>query len=281
MPELPEVETTRRGIAPALEGRRILRLEVRERRLRWPIAPGLGRRLAGTRIDAVDRRAKYLLLRCARGSALIHLGMSGSLRIWTAPVPAPRPHEHYDIVMEGGLLLRYHDPRRFGCLKWIAGDPDADPLLAGLGPEPLGPDFGADYLYVASRGRRAPIKSFIMDGRVVVGVGNIYANEALFLARIDPRQPAGEVSRARCQRLVAAVTSVLGEAIAKGGTTLRDYVDGRGEQGWFGSSLQVYGRAGEPCGACGATVRRYVLGQRSTFQCPRCQRLARKPAMLP
>jgi formamidopyrimidine-DNA glycosylase len=272
MPELPEVETTRRGLAPALEGRRIVALAVRERRLRWPLATGLGRTLSGQQIMRVERRAKYLLLRCERGTLLLHLGMSGSLRIVRPPLPAVQAHEHFDLALEDGAALRYHDPRRFGCALWLTGDPFAHALLRDLGPEPLGEGFDAGYLHALARGRRAAVKSFLMDGRVVVGVGNIYASEALFLAGIDPRRAAGRVALPRYESLVVAVRQVLGEAIEKGGTTLRDYVNGAGEPGWFGLSLRVYGRTGEPCPVCAAPVRRFVLGQRSTFLCPRCQR---------
>jgi formamidopyrimidine-DNA glycosylase len=271
VPELPEVETTRRGIAPALVGRRVRSVVLRERRLRWPVEPRLGEILAGQRVRSVDRRAKYLLLRLDRGTLLVHLGMSGSLRVCPPSAPS-RPHDHYDIHLDGAILLRYHDPRRFGCALWIEGDPGLHPLLAGLGPEPLGEGFDAAYLAGLARGRRVAVKSFLMDARVVAGVGNIYANEALFLAGIDPRRAAGKVSALRYGRLVEAVREVLGEAIERGGTTLRDYVNGDGEPGWFGLSLRVYGRAGEPCTACGLPVRQAVLGQRGTFWCPGCQR---------
>jgi formamidopyrimidine-DNA glycosylase len=271
VPELPEVETTRRGIAPALAGRRVRSVVLRERRLRWPVDPRLGEILAGQRVRSVDRRAKYLLLRFDRGTLLVHLGMSGSLRVCASDTP-PRPHDHYDLRLDGDVVLRYHDPRRFGCALWIEGDPDAHPLLAGLGPEPLGAGFDAGYLAGIARGRRVAVKSFLMDARIVVGVGNIYANEALFLAGIDPRRAAGRVSAPRCGRLVDAVRGVLDEAIERGGTTLRDYVNGAGEPGWFGLSLRVYGRAGEACTACGLPIRQATVGQRSTFWCPRCQR---------
>jgi len=271
VPELPEVETTRRGIAPALQGRRVQAVEVRDARLRWPVEPQFGERLAGQRLQAVDRRAKYLLLRFPRGTLLIHLGMSGSLRL-VGPQTPLRPHDHYDILFDGGRVLRYHDPRRFGCALWIDGVPEAHPLLAGLGPEPLGAGFDGAYLAHRARGRRAAIKSLLMDARVVVGVGNIYANEALFLAGIDPRRAAGRVSEARCARLAEAVRGVLAEAIERGGTTLRDYVNGSGEPGWFGLSLQVYGRRSEPCPRCSTPIRHALVGQRGTFWCPACQR---------
>jgi formamidopyrimidine-DNA glycosylase len=271
MPELPEVETTRRGIEPHLLGRRIVRVVVREPRLRWPIPAELPERLAGARVEAVTRRAKYLLLATQRGTAILHLGMSGSLRIRTADEP-PGRHDHVDLVLEDGRCLRLTDPRRFGALLWCEGDVQAHPLLRDLGPEPLGPDFDAAYLFARSRGRRGPVKPFLMDSHVVVGVGNIYANEALFRAGIRPQKAAGSIGRDRYARLAEAVHSVLTDAIAAGGTTLRDFVASDGRPGYFAQSLAVYGRAEEACPACGRPIRTDRLGQRSTFWCPRCQR---------
>lgn len=272
MPELPEVETTRRGILPYLRGRRIRGLEVREPRLRWPVPPDLAALVSGEAVDTVERRGKYLLLRLGKGTLLIHLGMSGSLRVLTAPAASPRKHDHIDLLLEDGRLLRYHDPRRFGAFLWLEGDPARHPLLAGLGPEPLGDGFDGDYLFRLSRGRRTSVKQFLMDGHVVVGVGNIYANEALYLAGIDPRRRAGRVAAARYARLAAAVRGVLEGAIAQGGTTLRDYVNGNGAPGYFALSLNVYGRTGQPCPRCGEAIRQVRNAQRSTFYCPRCQR---------
>jgi formamidopyrimidine-DNA glycosylase len=272
VPELPEVETTRRGIAPAVVGRKVRSMVVRERRLRWALDSDLEKVICGQRITAVDRRGKYLLVRFKNGTLLLHLGMSGSLRVLHPPVPVERAHDHFDIVLDVGAVLRYHDPRRFGSAIWVSGDPFAHSLLAGLGPEPLEDGFDGAYLYRASRGRVAAVKSFLMDGRIVVGVGNIYASEALFMAGIDPRRAAGRVALARYERLSEAVREVLGEAIRKGGTTLRDYVSGTGDPGWFGLSLKVYGRAGEPCRACATPIRGFVLAQRSTYLCPSCQR---------
>jgi formamidopyrimidine-DNA glycosylase len=272
MPELPEVETTRRGIEPVLLGRRVRRLVVRERRLRWPMDPRLEQILAGQRALAVERRAKYLLLRFERGTLLVHLGMSGSLRGLGPRPAAAGPHDHYDLELDDGTVLRYHDPRRFGCAVWIEGDPARHPLLAELGPEPFDAAFDGDHLYRLSRGRRAPVKTFLMDGHVVVGVGNIYASESLFQAGIDPRRAAGRVSLERYRGLAGAVRAILRESIERGGTTLRDYVNGSGEPGWFGLSLRVYGRQGEACPGCGTAVRHCVLGQRSSFFCPACQR---------
>ena len=271
MPELPEVETARRGIAPHLVGRRIRRLEVREWRLRWPVARRLPAILRGRAVEAVDRRGKYLLLRAGGGALLWHLGMSGSLRVLAEP-PPPGPHDHVDLVLAGGAALRFRDPRRFGSLHWTAGDPLRHRLLAGLGPEPLGADFDGDWLHARSRGRRAAVKAFLMDSRVVAGVGNIYASEALFEAGVAPSRPAGRISRERYQRLADAVRSVLARSIEAGGTTLRDFTEADGSPGYFARELRVYGRAGAPCVRCGEPVRARTLGQRSSFYCPRCQR---------
>jgi len=271
MPELPEVETTRRGIAPSLTGQRILQVTVRERRLRWPLPRGFEAQVAGCRVGGVRRRAKYLLVDTDRGTLMIHLGMSGSLRICPAGTPWRR-HDHLALVLDSGHHLRFHDPRRFGCWLWTAGDPLAHPLLHGLGPEPLGDGFTADHLARACKGRAASIKQAVMDARVVVGVGNIYACEALFAAGIDPRRPAGRVGKPRLARLVGAIRAVLQRSIGLGGTTLRDFLNESGQPGYFRQQLQVYGRAGQPCPACGAAIRRVTLGQRSTFYCQRCQR---------
>jgi formamidopyrimidine-DNA glycosylase len=270
MPELPEVETTRRGLAPLIVGQRIAQLAVREPRLRWPIAPELPRRVAGQKIADLGRRGKYLLLTIESGSLLIHLGMSGSLRYLSEAEPL-RTHDHYDIELVGGGVLRYNDPRRFGSLHF-AHDPATHPLLQALGPEPLGDEFDGDYLWRRSRGRQAAIKSFIMDAHVVVGVGNIYANEALYRAGIQPSRPAGRVSRQRYARLAAEIRAVLEDALRSGGTTLRDFVGGDGRPGYFRQSLAVYERAGEPCRRCGRTIARRVIGQRATYHCPACQR---------
>ncbi len=270
MPELPEVETIRRGIAPFLLHRRVRDVVVRAARLRWPVPPELGRHLSGQALQAVERRGKYLLLRFARGTLLIHLGMSGYLRILQESKAAGR-HDHADLVFSGGMMLRLNDARRFGALLWIEGDPHRHPLLAGLGPEPLSEAFDGDYLFRRSRNRRVAVKPFLMDHRVVVGVGNIYASEALFRAGIDPRRPAGRLSMGAFRKLAAAVREVLTEAIEAGGTTLRDFSDQDGRPGYFTLQLQVYGREGEPCPACGGAIEKIILGQRSTFFCPRCQ----------
>ncbi len=270
MPELPEVETTRRGIAPRLEGVRVAGVTVRDRRLRWPVSVGLEERLTGRVIDSVERRAKYLLLRTSDGTAIAHLGMSGSMRFVT-PEAQPRKHDHVEIRMESGDILRFNDPRRFGCLLWTDAEPAEHPLLAQLGPEPMGPEFTGEYLRARSRGRRVAIKQHIMNAAIVVGVGNIYANESLFRAGIHPKRAAGRISAQRMDRLVAAINAVLDESIRFGGTTLRDFYGGEGKPGYFRNELRVYDRADEPCVRCGGTVRHTVLGQRSTFYCANCQ----------
>ena len=269
MPELPEVETTRRGVAPHVVGHRIARLVIYDGRLRWPVPRSLSDQVKGRRIEAVDRRSKYLLFRLEGGTLLVHLGMTGSLRLHR-DAPPRRPHDHIDISLDNGVTLRYHDPRRFGAMLWVV-DEASHPLLARLGPEPFDPTFSADYLYARTRGRRASIKVTLMDNHAVVGVGNIYANESLFRAGIRPATPAGRVSRPRLTRLVEAVREVLAEAIAKGGSTLRDFVDASGEAGGFQLDYRVYGREGLPCRVCRTPIRATRLGQRASFHCPRCQ----------
>jgi formamidopyrimidine-DNA glycosylase len=271
MPELPEVETTRRGIAPLLCGLRVTSVDVREPRLRWPVPPALARELPGQLICGVTRRAKFLLLESPVGHLILHLGMSGSLRIVSRELP-PEKHDHLDVIMGDGRCLRFRDPRRFGAALWTRDDPLEHPLLKNLGPEPLEDGFNAVWLHRLSQRRRVAIKSFLMNGQVVAGVGNIYASEALFLAGIHPGRPAGRISLNRYQRLVGAVRDVLAAAIAAGGTTLRDFVDSNGSPGYFSQSLRVYGRQGEACDQCGSRVRSRIIGQRSTFYCPRCQR---------
>jgi formamidopyrimidine-DNA glycosylase len=271
MPELPEVETTRRGVAPRVVGRRVAALTVYDRRLRWPVPDDLERRLRGRKVERVDRRSKYLLFRIGDGTLLVHLGMTGSLRVFSHPPPR-RAHDHVDLVLDDGTLLRYHDPRRFGAMLWIADGADAHPLLRHLGPEPFDAAFDADHLWRATRGRRVAVKHARMDNRLVVGVGNIYANEALFRAGIRPTVPAGRLSRPRLARLVTAVREVLTEAIAKGGSTLRDYVDSSGAPGYFQLQYHVYDRAGDACRVCGTPIKARRLGQRSSYYCPGCQR---------
>ena len=271
MPELPEVETTRRGIAPHIVGRRITGLLVRERRLRWPVSPGLERLLPEQTVLDVRRRAKYLLIETAAGTVIAHLGMSGSLRIVPSELPAGK-HDHIDIRFDTGHSLRLTDPRRFGALLWTSEPVERHELLATLGPEPLSDALSGDYLFQAARGRKVAVKNFIMDGHVVVGVGNIYANEALFLAGIHPLRSAGRVSRDRYAALAAAIKHVLAASIEMGGTTLRDFVGGDGKPGYFKQTLRVYDRLGAPCRQCGAPLRGKRIGQRSSFYCVHCQR---------
>ena len=269
MPELPEVETTRRGIAPHIEGRVASAAVVRNARLRWPV-PDLPRLLTGHRVDRVERRAKYLLLRFDHGTLLVHLGMSGSLRV-LPPGSPPRPHDHVDLVF-GDRCLRLHDPRRFGALLWTEDDPLEHPRLRDLGPEPLSDAFDGALLARHAHGRKVAVKSLLMDGHVVVGVGNIYATEALFHAGIHPARAAGRIAPARFERLATEVKKVLGHAIERGGTTLRDFLNESGEPGYFAQELFVYGRAGAPCKVCGTPVRTRQIGQRASAFCPHCQR---------
>jgi formamidopyrimidine-DNA glycosylase len=271
MPELPEVETTRRGIAPYVEGRRVTAVVIRERRLRWPVPPDLEGCLAGQVIKSVNRRAKYLLLETVNGTALIHLGMSGCLRLVNVN-DKPKKHDHFDIRLDSGDVLRFNDPRRFGSFLWTDVDPETHALLVNLGPEPLGPDFDGDYLHRASAGRRVAIKSHLMNSSIVVGVGNIYASEALFRAGIHPGRAAGRIAKSRMERLADAIKEVLAESIRAGGTTLRDFYGGDGKPGYFRHDLRVYGREGEPCVNCKGTIRQTTMGQRSTFYCAACQR---------
>lgn len=271
MPELPEVETTRRGIEPHLIGRRILDVVVREGRLRQPVAPDLDR-ISDDHATTVRRRGKYLIIDlAAQGSLIIHLGMSGSLRI-ADPNAEFRKHDHIVLNLKGGRQLRYHDPRRFGIFLHLpTGDPLEHPLLRKLGPEPLSNAFDADHLRRFCRSRKASIKVTIMDAKCVVGVGNIYASEALFRAGIRPGTAARRLSGPKCQGLVEAIRSVLRESIEQGGTTLRDFVNSDGEPGYFRQRLYVYDRGGEPCRSCSTPIRSAIMGQRSTYWCPSCQ----------
>ena len=271
MPELPEVETARRGIAPYLKGKRVAAVTVRDRRLRWPIPAALLKELPGQRIDAVERRGKYLLLRTAAGTALLHLGMSGSLRVLPKDTP-PQKHDHVDLVMETGQALRLRDPRRFGALLWTRGDPAQHELLKDLGPEPLSDALDGEYLFEASRGIKAAVKHFIMDSHRVVGVGNIYASESLFLAAIRPQRAAGRVSLKEYTALAKAIKKVLTASIKAGGTTLRDFMREDGEPGYFKQRLRVYDREGLACYRCGGAIVAKATGQRMTYWCPSCQK---------
>ncbi len=271
MPELPEVETVRRGLAPHLEGRRIAALIVRQPRLRWPVPRTLTSRLRGQRVQKLERRAKYLLLYVEGGAALWHLGMSGSLRVLAGDAP-PGKHDHVDLLLDDGKRIRFTDPRRFGALLWAGAHPHRHKLLAKLGPEPLGEDFDGAVLHAGLSGRRIAVKPAIMDSHLVVGVGNIYASEALHRAGLRPGRRAGSLSRPACDRLATAIREVLAAAIVSGGTTLRDFVDGDGQPGYFAHALQVYGRAGQLCLRCGGTIRLSRHGQRASYHCPGCQR---------
>lgn len=269
MPELPEVETTLRGVCPHLVGKKVREVIVRHRGLRWSV-PETIHQLEGEKILSGARRGKYLLFKTKPGTLLIHLGMSGALRISDPETPW-RKHDHVALQLDTGKQLRFHDPRRFGCVLLI-DDPATHPLLAELGPEPLSDDFDAAYLQQQLKGRTANIKQAIMDSHLVVGVGNIYACEALFMASISPKKAAGKVPRPALEKLVAAIKEVLAASIEMGGTTLRDFLRENGEPGYFKQTLRVYDREDEPCRACGTKVKRIVQSNRSTFYCPQCQK---------
>jgi formamidopyrimidine-DNA glycosylase len=270
MPELPEVETTRLGLVARVVGRRIRGVVVRDRRLRWPVPGDLGARVDGQRVRAIRRRGKYLLFDFDTGHLLVHLGMSGNLTVVPGDRPV-RPHDHVDLALDSGDIVRLNDPRRFGAVLWVR-DPERHALLEPLGVEPFDAAFDGAYLHARARGRRTPVKAFVMDARVLTGVGNIYASEALFAAGIHPARAAGRIARARFDRLAEAVRTTLARALAAGGTTLRDFVGSDGAPGHFQLETAVYGREGEACPACGTAVRTMRIGGRSTFYCPRCQR---------
>jgi formamidopyrimidine-DNA glycosylase len=269
MPELPEVETTLRGIEPWLSGRQILAVTVRDSRLRWPV-PAAVQNACGQTVIQLQRRAKYMLIGLETGSLLIHLGMSGSMRVLTEDTEL-RKHDHFDIVTEN-CIVRFNDPRRFGAFLWLQEPVLSHPLLASLGPEPLAGSFDGSHLYRLSRGRSLAVKNFVMDGKIVVGVGNIYASEALYMAGIHPARAAGRISPGRYEGLAESIKDVLTRAIRQGGTTLRDFADSDGSPGYFGQELLVYGRAGMPCFQCGKEISQKVIGQRSSFYCSNCQR---------
>ncbi|HJV06246.1 MAG TPA: bifunctional DNA-formamidopyrimidine glycosylase/DNA-(apurinic or apyrimidinic site) lyase [Chromobacteriaceae bacterium] len=269
MPELPEVETTRRGVAPHLTGATVRDVIVRDSRLRWPVPPDLAATLTGLTVRSVTRRAKYLIIGFDSGCLLVHLGMSGSLRVVAADTP-PEKHDHVDLVL-GEQAVRYRDPRRFGAMLWHVGPLEQHPLLAKLGPEPLTDDFDGATLYAASRKKDSAIKLMLMDNHVVVGVGNIYANESLFHAGIRPTRAAQRLSRRDCDRLAAEIKRVLARAIEAGGSSLRDFVHADGKPGYFQQTYMVYGRAEQPCRQCGTPIRHLRQGQRSSYYCPLCQ----------
>ena len=270
MPELPEVETARRGVEPHIADAKVKQVTVRDRRLRWPIEQGLENLLQGQRLCGIGRRAKYLLFDFESGTLLLHLGMSGHLRVVPPDVPVQK-HDHVDILFDNGQCLRFNDPRRFGSIHWST-DPERHALIAALGPEPLDDDFDGNYLFTQSRKRKVAVKLFIMNSHVVVGVGNIYASEALFRAGIRPGRAAGRVTRKEYAKLAQSIKDVLKRAIEKGGTTLRDFTKPDGTNGYFSIELDVYGRAGEPCHQCGGIVKQKAMGQRATYWCPNCQR---------
>lgn len=271
MPELPEVEVSRRGIAPHLEQQQISKVVVRDARLRWPV-PDTIQRVVGATITQVERRAKYLIIHTTKGYLIVHLGMSGALRVVPTDTLVVK-HDHIDLVLASGLCLRFNDPRRFGCWLYSEAHPSAThPLLNQLGPEPLTEAFHVEHIYQLSRGKQQAIKTFIMDNHVVVGVGNIYANESLFKAGINPKRAAGKISRARYEKLVPIIKDILAKAITQGGTTLQDFTQADGQPGYFKQELMVYGRGGKQCMQCAGRLKEIRLGQRSTVYCPSCQR---------
>jgi len=268
LPELPEVETTKRGIQPYVENVNLRSIVVRQPRLRWPVSEELSA-LSMSKVISVERRAKYLLLGLSDGHIIIHLGMSGSLRVVDMNEPAGK-HDHVDFLMDNEKIIRYNDPRRFGSVLWTK-DLTNHPLLAKLGPEPLEESFDGDYLFKQREGKTKNIKQFIMDNKIVVGVGNIYANEALFLSGIHPKRSANKISKNRFKLLANNIKWVLSEAIKQGGTTLKDFVGGDGKPGYFQQQLNVYSRGGQACTRCKTTLKEIRLGQRSTVYCPKCQ----------
>lgn len=270
MPELPEVETTRRGIVEHILGQSVQSVEIRQTMLRWPVPKTLAEQLSGKTVLGVERRGKYLLVRLNDGTLIIHLGMSGSLRIIAAHSPHEK-HDHVDIFFENGIGLRFRDPRRFGCILWTEEDPLKHKLLEKLGPEPLSDRFNAGYMYDISRGKTLAIKTFLMDSHRVVGVGNIYASESLFRAQIDPRRTASSIEKPQYERLVSSIRGVLTEAIHQGGTTLKDFVNESGKPGYFQQSLAVYGRESMPCRHCETPIVMIRQGLRASYYCPNCQ----------
>lgn len=270
MPELPEVETTCKGISPYIIGNIISSVIVRQARLRWPIPANLAEIICGLQIENVTRRGKYCLLNTCAGALILHLGMSGNLRIISA-TEKPGKHDHVDIIFKNNKVLRFNDQRKFGAVLWAEGNAATHPLLKDLGPEPLTADFNGETLFFRATKRKMPVKTFIMDGHVVVGVGNIYASESLFMAGILPTRTAGSISLSDYQKLAAAIKTVLQCAIDQGGTTLRDFVNAEGKPGYFSQSLAVYGRAGLPCYQCQQPIQQLKIGQRASYFCPVCQ----------
>jgi len=271
MPELPEVETTRRGIVPHIESNTISAVIVRNRNMRWPIPNGLNTKLKNKKIISVTRRAKYLLIKIETGTLILHLGMSGSLRI-LATTEAVERHDHFELQFKNGICLRLRDPRRFGSVLWTKNDPFKHKLLINLGPEPLTKEFNTELLFQKSRKRKTSIKQFIMDAKIVVGVGNIYASEALFLSGINPKRLAGKITKKNSLDLTRAIKKILTHAIKQGGTTLKDFTASDGKPGYFKQKLKVYDRKNEPCVICKKPIKQIILGQRSTFYCSSCQK---------
>lgn len=271
MPELPEVETTRRGISPHVTGHTVTQIIIRNAQLRWPVTAGLAAHVEGTTLRQVSRRGKYLILHFDHGTALWHLGMSGNLRV-TSPDVTPGKHDHVDWVFNNNVVLRFNDPRRFGALLWTSEDFQQHPLIHHLGPEPLTEAFTGAYLYTKSRKRNQAIKTWLMNSKMVVGVGNIYANEALFASGIHPLKPAHKLTRPKCDLLAGHIKSILAHAVERGGTTLRDFVGGDGKPGYFAQELNVYGRGGEACKICRKILTEKRLGQRTTVFCTGCQK---------
>lgn len=270
MPELPEVETTRRGITPHILNQTVESIIIRAPKLRWPIPKSIATDLPGLKVLDIERRAKYLLLRFTTGTLIIHLGMSGRLQTLSVKTP-PQKHDHVDFSFANGAWLRYTDPRRFGSILWTTESPLEHKLLKNLGPEPLNPEFTSKYLFAQNKNKKVAIKKLIMDSQIVVGVGNIYASEALFAAKIDPRKAAQDVSLEQCTLLVKHIKKILKLAIAQGGTTLKDFLDTSGKPGYFSQKLQVYGRDKQPCNDCNSPIQSLQLGQRNTFFCENCQ----------
>lgn len=271
MPELPEVETTCKGISKHLKNKSIAKVVIRQPKLRWPIPQQLKKVLPQQKILGIERRAKYILITTTTGTLILHLGMSGSLRIVKATTPFDK-HDHFDLILKNGNCLRLHDPRRFGAVLWTSKPVLEHKLLNKLGPEPLTKDFSAEDIYSQSRKRKVTIKQFIMNAHIVVGVGNIYASEALFLAGIHPRKAAGSVSLARYKKLVESIKQVLTAAIKQGGTTLKDFTQSDGKPGYFQQQLNVYGRKDQPCLICNKLISHCMLGQRATYYCTQCQK---------
>lgn len=270
MPELPEVETVRRGLKSGLQGRRVLLVQVRQPELRWTIPKNINDRIAGQKILSIRRRGKYLLIDSSKGSLLVHLGMSGSFRIVDVTI-LPTAHEHYDLVLDNGCIVRYRDPRRFGALLWAGRHAETHPLLSRIGPEPFSPEFSGGYLYEISRNRHCSVKTLLMNSQIVAGIGNIYASEILFRSKINPSRPANRISKVRYAALVDNAQKVLQEAISSGGTTLKDFTATEGGKGYFSTHLNVYGKAGKPCPRCQSLIVRRILAQRSSYYCPSCQ----------